>query len=77
MPDPYQAFTVAAGIVAIGYMAWAFLGVRSDAEELQVQLDSAVQDSVRFADLILRTNELMARRDSIAQRVAIIQEIDA
>jgi len=58
-------------------MAWLFLGVRSDREEIQVSLDSAVQDSTRFADLIARTNQLTARRDSIGQRVAIIQEIDA
>jgi Tfp pilus assembly protein PilN len=31
---------------------------------------------MRFADLIQRTNQLTARRDSIGQRVAIIQEID-
>ena len=36
-----------------------------------------MQDSIRFADIIERTNQLTARRDSIAQRVAIIQEIDA
>jgi Tfp pilus assembly protein PilN len=77
MPDPYQAFTVAAGIVAIGYMAWAFLGVRAAAEEMEVELAAAVQDSLRYADQILLTNTLMARRDSIAQRVEIIQEIDA
>jgi Tfp pilus assembly protein PilN len=77
MPDQYIMFAVAAGIVAMGYMGWAFLGLRSEAEDLQVQFDSALQDSVRFADLIERTNQLMARRDSIAQRVAIIQEIDA
>jgi Tfp pilus assembly protein PilN len=40
-------------------------------------LEEARQDSVRFADLIERTNQLTARRDSIGQRVAIIQEIDA
>jgi len=77
MPDQYIMFAVAAAIVAMGYMGWAFLSLRSEAEDLQVQFDAALQDSVRFADLIERTNQLMARRDSIAQRVAIIQEIDA
>lgn len=75
--DPYILGAVAAGVVALGVIAWLFLGVRSDREEVQVALDSAVQDSVRFADIIARTNQLTARRDSIGQRVAIIQEIDA
>jgi Tfp pilus assembly protein PilN len=35
------------------------------------------QDSIRFAVLIDQTNELTARRDLLAQRVQIIQQIDA
>ncbi len=76
-PDYYVLFAIVAGLISLGYMGWAFMGVRGEAEELQVRLDAALQDSIRFADLIERTNQLMARRDSIAQRVAIIQEIDA
>src|SRR5688500_16597061 len=57
-------------------MAWLFLGVGSRRETTQVALDEAVQDSARFADLIARTQLLTARRDSIAQRVGIIQQID-
>jgi Tfp pilus assembly protein PilN len=64
------------GILAVAVMAWLFLGVRSSRAETQVALDEAVQDSVRFADLIARTQLLTARRDSIAQRVGIIQQID-
>jgi len=75
--DPYQIGAGAAGLVTLVVVGWLFLGLRSDREEAQVALDSAVQDSVRFADLIQRTNELTARRDSIGQRVAIIQQIDA
>ncbi|NJD18760.1 MAG: PilN domain-containing protein, partial [Gemmatimonadetes bacterium] len=75
--DPYQVGAIAAGIVALLVVAWLFFGVRSDREEAQVAVDAAVQDSLRFADLIQRTNQLSARRDSIGQRVAIIQQIDA
>ena len=63
-------------MVVLAAIVILFLGLRSDREELQVQLNEAVQDSARFADLIARTALLTARRDSIAQRVAIIQEID-
>ena len=75
--DPYQLGAAAAGVVSVVVIGWLFLGVRSDREEVQVSVDAAVQDSMRFADLIQRTNQLTARRDSIGQRVAIIQKIDA
>lgn len=75
--DPYYLFAGGAGIAAIAIMAWLFLGISSASEEVQVQIDEAVADSVRFADIIERTDQLISRRDSIAQRVAIIQEIDA
>jgi type IV pilus assembly protein PilN len=75
--DPYTIFAVVAGVATLLAVAWLFLGVRSDREETQVSLDEAAQDSVRFADIIGRTNQLTARRDSIAQRVEIIQQIDA
>ena len=75
--DPYIVGAIAAGVVTLAVVTWFFLGVRSDREEVQVTVDAAVQDSMRFADLIQRTNQLTARRDSIGQRVAIIQAIDA
>lgn len=74
--DSYMAFFAVALSVAIGYMMWAYSGVNGTREELEVRIEEEVQDSTRFADLIERTNLLTARNDSIAQRVAIIQEID-
>jgi Tfp pilus assembly protein PilN len=74
--DPYVIFFAAAAAIAIGYMGWTFMGVRSEAEELQVRLEEERQDSVRFAALIEQTNRLTARRDSIAERVVVIQEME-
>ena len=83
LPDikglPTDKWALGSGAVialALVAMVVLFFGVRSDREELQVQLDEAVQDSARFADLIARTALLTARRDSIAQKVGIIQGID-
>ena len=75
--DPYQGFFAVAAAIALGYMAFTFFGLRSQTEELGVQLEAAVQDSIQNAAIIQRTNELQARADSIQERVAIIQEIDA
>jgi Tfp pilus assembly protein PilN len=76
-PDRYVLFFSAAAAIAIGYVAYSFLGVSGDAEELEVRLEQQRQDSLRFAATIAQTNELTARRDLLAQRVEIIQQIDA
>ncbi|HUF77035.1 MAG TPA: PilN domain-containing protein [Longimicrobiales bacterium] len=75
--DRYMAFFAVAAAISIGYVAWSFLGVRGENEELEVRLEQERQDSIRFAALIEQTNELTARRDLLAQRVEIIQQIDA
>lgn len=75
--DPYMAFFAIAASILIGYTVWAYLGVNGEHEELEVAVEEERVDSVRFADLIERTNLLTGRNDSIAQRVSIIQEIDA
>lgn len=77
MPDGYLLFMVGAVALGLLYMGWAFMDVRGQNEELQVRLEEERQDSIRFATIIEQTNQLTARRDSVAQRVAIIQEIDA
>ena len=77
LPDPYIMFFAAAAIVGVGYMGWAFLGVRSERSTLDDSLAEQLVDSIRFADIILEATQLRARGDSIARRVAIIQDIDA
>lgn len=77
LPDGYLLFFVGAVAVGVLYMGWAFMSVRGEREELQVRLEEERQDSIRFAAEIAQTNQLTAQRDSIAQRVAVIQEIDA
>jgi Tfp pilus assembly protein PilN len=74
--DPYQLFFAGAASIALGYMVFQFLGLRSETEELQVQLDVAVQDSIQNASVISQINQLQAQGDSIEARVAVIQEID-
>ena len=75
-PDGYVLWCVAAGIISIGYMGYAYTSASDATETLAVQLAEGLQDSTLFSDQIARANELLARGDSIAQRVAIIQEID-
>jgi Tfp pilus assembly protein PilN len=74
--DPYQGFFAVAAMIALGYMGFSFMSLRSETEELNVQLDVAVQDSIQNAGVIRQINQLQAQGDSIEARVAVIQEID-
>ena len=75
--DPYILGAIVTALATVGLGGWAYLSLTSNKEEVQVGLAEAVSDSANYADLIQRNEHLTARRDSIAQKVAIIQEIDA
>ena len=74
--DKWMVAAVLVGVLAVGAMAYLFMDVSSRAEEAEAALVEARDDSVRYAAQIARTQALMARRDSIVQRVSVIQEID-
>jgi Tfp pilus assembly protein PilN len=75
--DPYQVFFAVAAAILIGYVGYFYWSLNNQEEELTVQIEEARQDSIENAAFIQQTQELQARADSIQQRVAIIQEIDA
>jgi len=75
--DSYQIFFAVAAAIGLGYIGWSFIGLRSETEELNVQLETQIQDSIRFSAIIEQTNELEARAATLEARVAIIQQIDA
>ncbi len=75
-----DAYSIAAVVVVAGVLAtlgYWYMGLSSRQENVQVELADAVQDSSNYADLIQQNASLAARRDSIALKVDIIQEIDA
>lgn len=76
---PRDRWTLTAGalcLLSLGLIAFLFFRVAGEAEELEVALEAAQRDSIRFAEVIARSERLLAQRDSIAQRVAVLQEID-
>lgn len=75
--DPYVIFAVAAGVISLSVIGLMFTGLRSDREEVEVRLQEELDRYARLQDIIERNEQLRARQDSIAERVAIIQEIDA
>ena len=64
-------------VLSLGFGGNLFFQISSKLGDLEEGVEAAVQDSVRYADLIQKTEMLQARRDSIAEKVAIIQQIDA
>lgn len=75
--DRMMAFVVAAWIIGPAIGLYLYLGIQNQKTDVQVALDQAVADSARFAGLIQAQASLRARQDTIAQKLSMIQEIDA
>ncbi len=76
---PGDRWVVGAGtlaFLALLFVGWLFIGVAGQAEELEVQIEAAQRDSVRFAEVIRGSEALQARSDTIAQRLELLQAID-
>jgi Tfp pilus assembly protein PilN len=74
--DPWVLGSGAVVVVAILGLIWMFMRVSGEIDRLEQAERLAVQDSARLAEVIRRTEQLQARRDSIQQRVEVIQQID-
>ena len=75
--DKWSAFVVAGWIVGPLLLAWLFLGTRGRMAELEVAIEGARLDSIRYAEIRAANQVLLARQDTIAAKLEIIQEIDA
>ncbi len=71
------AFMIAAWILAPLLGAWLFFGARSEKQDLALTIEQEQQDSVRYAEVIASVAKLTARRDTIARKLEVIQQIDA
>lgn len=75
--DGWLLFVAAAWIVGPMLTGWLYFGTRNRISDLEISIESARQDSARYAEMRAANAVLMARQDSIAQKLEIIQEIDA
>ena len=75
--DGWLLFVAAAWIVGPILTGWLYFGTRNRISDLEISIESARQDSARYAEMRAANAVLMARQDSIAQKLEIIQEIDA
>jgi Tfp pilus assembly protein PilN len=75
--DRWMLFLVIAWMVGPLLTAWLFFGARNQISDLDIAIESARMDSARYAEMRAANAILLARQDSIAQKLEIIQEIDA
>lgn len=75
--DTWATFAVAAWVVAPALVGWMFISSSRTRSELNVAIEGARLDSARYAEIRAANAVLLARQDTIAQKLQIIQEIDA
>lgn len=75
--DRWKLAIGCAWLLGLGLAGWLYLGTTDRRQELELSIEQAVQDSARYSTLISKQDQLRARRDTIAQKLVMIQEIDA
>lgn len=75
--DRWLLFAVLAWIIAPLLVASMFVATSNRRSEVGVAIDGARLDSTRYAEMRAANDLLLARQDTIAQKLEIIQEIDA
>lgn len=75
--DRWKLAIGGAWLLGLGLAGWLYLDTNERRQELELSIEQAVQDSARYSTLIKKQDQLRARRDTIAQKLVMIQEIDA
>ncbi|HEY0671550.1 MAG TPA: PilN domain-containing protein [Longimicrobiales bacterium] len=75
--DKMMTFIIAAWIIGPALIGLMFFTQRAKKAELDTNIAAELADSTKYAQLIAANKTLLARRDTIAMKVNVIQEIDA
>jgi Tfp pilus assembly protein PilN len=75
--DPWMLFAVIAWILGPALVGWLFFTTSTTRSDLEIAIEGARLDSTRYAEMRAANAVLIARQDTIAQKLDIIQEIDA
>jgi Tfp pilus assembly protein PilN len=71
------ALTVVSWSAGIALLAWMIVGGRMRKESLQSEIEAALLDSARLAEIIRTTDQLNLRMRSVAGKLNVVQEVDA
>jgi Tfp pilus assembly protein PilN len=74
--DKLAIAAVIAWLTFVPLTGFLFLRERSRIKNLNVSIEGAIADSTKYAKIIDANRKLLARRDTIARKVNVIQEID-
>jgi Tfp pilus assembly protein PilN len=79
LPDFNRAAAIMGGlwIAALATVAWMHFSTASRSQELGIELEAALRDSTRYALLRASGDSLAAQEAVIAQKLELIQSIDA
>ena len=75
--DRLALFATVAWLVMLPLTGYMFLSTRKRMNDLNVSIEGGLADSTKYANIIAANKKLLERRDTIAQKVNIIQGIDA
>ena len=75
--DRLAMAAVATWLIMLPLTGYMFLKDRSKIKDLNVAVEGAIADSTKYANIIAANKKLIERRDTIARKVNIIQQIDA
>jgi Tfp pilus assembly protein PilN len=75
--DGPAMFAVVSWLIFLPLTGYMFVSARSRVSELNVSIEGAIADSTKYANIIAANKKLIERRDTIARKVNIIQQIDA
>lgn len=74
--DRLALFAAATWLIVLPFTGYMFLSTRARANDLNVSIEGAQADSAKYATIIAANRKMLERRDSIARKINIIQEID-
>ena len=75
--DGPAMFAVVTWLTFLPLTGYMFVSARSRASDLNVSIEGGLADSTKYANIIAANKRLIERRDTIARKVSIIQDIDA
>jgi Tfp pilus assembly protein PilN len=75
--DRALAYSAVSWIGGIALLGWMVVGGNVRKEELKTEIEAAVLDSARLAEIIRTTEQLNERMRAVSGKLTVVQEVDA
>lgn len=74
--DPWPMAAVAAWVLLLGFLGWAWLGSAARMRTLGPQLEAARSENRRYKTFMVEKKKALAARDSVVIQIATIRAVD-